>query len=201
LILDPDKQVQQSLRLLFATFRHSGSALATVKVIRRQGLLFPRRLHSGPQQGELVWAQLYHSKVLSIQLLDMVLKKSAPRLRGRLSLTHHVHGYCCLRDLYPQFQQLTVNPCAPHSGFALLISQISSRISRLTQGLPHFSPLLFQRQYKRNPFRCQAITVSGLTMTSAERHCAHSRENMTQSNRSAVLSLGRLVVRRCSTAS
>jgi DNA invertase Pin-like site-specific DNA recombinase len=66
LILDPDKQVQQSLRLLFETFRHSGSALATVKAFRQQGLLFPRRLHSGPQQGELVWARLGHSKVLSI---------------------------------------------------------------------------------------------------------------------------------------
>ena len=66
LILDPDKQVQQSLRLLFETFRQRGSALATVKAFRQQGLLFPRRLHSGPQQGELLWARLEHSKVLSI---------------------------------------------------------------------------------------------------------------------------------------
>src|SRR5262244_3419625 len=30
-ILDPDQQVQDSLRLLFATFRRTGSAMATVK--------------------------------------------------------------------------------------------------------------------------------------------------------------------------
>jgi hypothetical protein len=38
---------------------------------------------------------------------------------------------------------------APHSGFALFIFLISSRISRLMQGLPDFPALLFQRQYKR----------------------------------------------------
>src|SRR5262245_16993148 len=43
-ILDPDQQVQESLRLLFATFRRSGSAMATVKAFRQQGLKFPRRL-------------------------------------------------------------------------------------------------------------------------------------------------------------
>jgi hypothetical protein len=34
------------------------------------------------------------------QLLDVVVKKSAPGLRGWLSLTHYVLGYRCLRDLY-----------------------------------------------------------------------------------------------------
>src|SRR4030095_10470982 len=43
-ILDPDQQVQDSLRLLFATFRRTGSAMATVKAFRQQGLRFPRRL-------------------------------------------------------------------------------------------------------------------------------------------------------------
>ena len=42
-ILDPDAEVQQSVRLLFQTFRRQGSALATVKSFREQGLLFPRR--------------------------------------------------------------------------------------------------------------------------------------------------------------
>jgi hypothetical protein len=37
------------------------------------------------------------------QLLDVVLKKSAPGLRGWLSLTNNILGYCCLRDLYSQF--------------------------------------------------------------------------------------------------
>src|SRR5438128_6923625 len=48
LVLDPDKQVQQALRLSFDTFRRTGSATATVKLFRKQGVLFPRRIHGGP---------------------------------------------------------------------------------------------------------------------------------------------------------
>jgi DNA invertase Pin-like site-specific DNA recombinase len=66
LALDPDQQVQQSLRLLFETFRRTGSAMATVKAFRRQALLFPRRLRAGPRQGELVWMELRHSQTLRI---------------------------------------------------------------------------------------------------------------------------------------
>jgi len=65
-ILDPDQQVQESLRLLFATFRRSGSAMATVKAFRQQGLKFPRRLRSGPGKGDLVWSPLEHGHVLRI---------------------------------------------------------------------------------------------------------------------------------------
>ncbi len=66
LILDPDQQVQQSMRLLFDTFRRTGSAMATVKDFRRQGLLFPRRLLTGLRKGEVVWAPLEHSRALRI---------------------------------------------------------------------------------------------------------------------------------------
>jgi len=65
-ILDPDQQVQDSLRLLFATFRRTGSAMATVKAFRQQGIMFPRRLRSGPGKGDLVWAPLEHGHVLRI---------------------------------------------------------------------------------------------------------------------------------------
>src|SRR5256885_12646494 len=47
-ILDPDTQVQQSLRLLFATFGREGSVWSAVKRVRQQGLLFPKRLFCGP---------------------------------------------------------------------------------------------------------------------------------------------------------
>lgn len=65
-ILDPDKQVQESLRLLFETFRRTGSAMATVKAFRQQGLRFPRRLRAGACKGELVWTELQHSQILRI---------------------------------------------------------------------------------------------------------------------------------------
>jgi DNA invertase Pin-like site-specific DNA recombinase len=66
LILDPDQQVQQSVRLLFETFRRTASAMATVKYFAEQSLQFPRRVHSGPNKGDVVWAGLEHSRVLRI---------------------------------------------------------------------------------------------------------------------------------------
>ena len=58
---------------------------------------------------------------------------------------------------------------APQSGFAKHIFRMRSRTSRDPGGLPGLPRLLFQVQYSRNPWRCQAITVSGLTMARAER--------------------------------
>jgi len=66
LILDPDSQVQDSVRLLFSTFRRVGSACATVKAFQEQGVLFPRRLRSAPHHGELVWRPLGYSHVRNI---------------------------------------------------------------------------------------------------------------------------------------
>jgi DNA invertase Pin-like site-specific DNA recombinase len=65
-ILDPDKQVQESIRFFFDAFRRTGSACAVVKAFRQKKLLFPRRLRRGPNKGELVWAELPHSRTLHI---------------------------------------------------------------------------------------------------------------------------------------
>jgi len=65
-VLDPDKQVQQSVRLLFDTFFQTGAAHATIKYFRKQGLLFPTRLHHGSRSGELIWGPLGLGRVVSI---------------------------------------------------------------------------------------------------------------------------------------
>lgn len=65
-VLDPDKQVQNSLKLLFETFERTGSAMATVKTFNKQGLRFPRRLKKGPHKGDLVWGELVHSRTLQV---------------------------------------------------------------------------------------------------------------------------------------
>jgi DNA invertase Pin-like site-specific DNA recombinase len=64
--LDPDTQVQEALRLLFATFRRTGTARATVKYFREHDLQFPRRLKTGPRKGELVWGVLGHARTLQV---------------------------------------------------------------------------------------------------------------------------------------
>ncbi len=65
-VLDPDQQVQRALRLLFDTFARTGSACATVKTFRQQGLQFPRRPRHGPHKGELLWGELEHTRVLQV---------------------------------------------------------------------------------------------------------------------------------------
>jgi DNA invertase Pin-like site-specific DNA recombinase len=62
--LDPDVRVQESLRQFFRTFRRTGSATATVKAFRAEGLSFPHRIYRGPQTGELLWSELDHSRAL-----------------------------------------------------------------------------------------------------------------------------------------
>src|SRR5260370_12938439 len=64
--LDPDAQVQQALRTLFATFKRTGSAWAAVKYFRDQGLLFPRRVRTGPHAGTIHGAPLLHNAVLKV---------------------------------------------------------------------------------------------------------------------------------------
>jgi len=65
-ILDPDKQVQESVRFFFDTYQRTGSATATIKAFQQQGLLFPRRLKKGPHKGDLLWAELTHSRALQV---------------------------------------------------------------------------------------------------------------------------------------
>jgi len=64
--LDPDLQVQESVRLLFATYERTGAGCATVKHFTEQELLFPRRPGSGPHKGEIIWAPLGLTRALSI---------------------------------------------------------------------------------------------------------------------------------------
>jgi DNA invertase Pin-like site-specific DNA recombinase len=65
-VLDPDRQVQQSLQTFFTTFEQTGTACATVKYFRDHGLLFPRRLRRGVRRGELLWVNLVHSRALQV---------------------------------------------------------------------------------------------------------------------------------------
>jgi DNA invertase Pin-like site-specific DNA recombinase len=57
-LLDPDKAVQESVRLFFQTFERTGAVHATIKYFREQGLLFPTRLTAGGKKGDLAWGPL-----------------------------------------------------------------------------------------------------------------------------------------------
>jgi DNA invertase Pin-like site-specific DNA recombinase len=65
-VVDPDQQVREAIATFFATFRRTGSATATVRAFREQGLRLPLRVRRGPHRGELHWVPLVNSRALQI---------------------------------------------------------------------------------------------------------------------------------------
>ena len=65
-VRDPDRQVQDTIESFFRTFERTGSATGTVKYFRQQEWLFPRRIRRGANKGQLVWAELGHSRTLQV---------------------------------------------------------------------------------------------------------------------------------------
>jgi DNA invertase Pin-like site-specific DNA recombinase len=66
-ILDPEQDVQETLRLFCHTFRHVGSAIGVVKDFNRHGLTFPTRPIKGPHCGDVWWTAL--SRGLALRIL------------------------------------------------------------------------------------------------------------------------------------
>ncbi len=65
-VLDPDRQIQSSLRLLFETYRQTQSASMVVRRFRREGWVFPRRIQHGLGKGDVHWGKIDTSRVLQI---------------------------------------------------------------------------------------------------------------------------------------
>ena len=63
-ILNPDKQVQEVLRVFFKTYQRIGSAMAVVKWFREHDLQFPRVIVKGPKKGDIAWGALAHSRAV-----------------------------------------------------------------------------------------------------------------------------------------
>jgi DNA invertase Pin-like site-specific DNA recombinase len=66
IVLDPNMQVQATMREVFHSFEHTGSAFTTVRHFHQHHLLFPRRVRCGPHHGELVWGEIEHHDVLRV---------------------------------------------------------------------------------------------------------------------------------------
>jgi len=85
---------------------------------------------------------------------------------------------------------------APQPGFSRHIWRIRARISWEIEGRPTWPCRTFQARNWRKPARCQATTVSGLTMARAERQLRQMRDNQTQNRRSAGANFGRFLAER-----
>src|SRR6267143_4463900 len=72
---------------------------------------------------------------------------------------------------------------APQRRLAWLMLRMRSRTSLDTDGRPLLGRL-FHLRYSRKPCRCHATTVSGLTMTTANRQAVHNLDSQTHKRRS-----------------
>ena len=127
----------------------------------------------------------HHEEVRRDQLLRVVVQESTPRWEGGFRRRTMYLATVTWDTSIPSLSSSPWIRGAPQSGFAKLILRINSRTSPSIAGLPGSPCRLFHCQYQRNPLRCQEITVSGFTISSAERHCDQRRESPTQSSRSA----------------
>jgi DNA invertase Pin-like site-specific DNA recombinase len=66
-ILDPDQDGQETIPLLFQTFRQVGSSRGVVQYCNRQGLTFPTRPIQGPHCGAVGWTA--RSSGLALRIL------------------------------------------------------------------------------------------------------------------------------------
>ena len=65
-VFDPDAQIQGAVRLLFETFRRTGSAGQVVKHFSEHSILWPCRLFEGKRDGKVVYRKLQRGMVLNI---------------------------------------------------------------------------------------------------------------------------------------
>ena len=100
-VLDPDQSVQGAIHQFFETFRRTASATATVRSFRERGLLFPRRVQSGPHKGEIFWGELLHYRALNLlknpryagpSPMDAHKPKSRSKAPGRAIACHASSG-------------------------------------------------------------------------------------------------------------
>jgi DNA invertase Pin-like site-specific DNA recombinase len=117
-LLDPDEQVQQAVRLIFDLFDDLGSALAVVKHFATHQLLFPTRHWGGVRDGELTWVPLHHGRVLAIlhnpayagayvygrtKTRTQMLPGEEPRIKGRTRQVKRNDWPILLQNAHPGY--------------------------------------------------------------------------------------------------
>jgi len=151
-VLDPDAQVQASVRLFFETFKRTGSCLAVVKEFHTKGLLFPRRLRSGVHKGELVWAELLHCRARQIIHNP---RYAGAFVFGRTKQRHLPNGKVCSR-LVPSEEWILLRDV--HPGY-ITWEEYQSNLQRVKSNALSWSP-----ERCRGPAREGTALLQGLVI-------------------------------------
>ncbi len=154
-VLDPDSQVRQSIAHLFETFENTGSATATVKHFREQGLPFPRRPRGGPHKGELLWQPLHHWRVLQVL--------HNPRYAGAFffgrSRTHKRPDGAVEVEMLPRDKWIAFLPDA-HPGY-ISWEQFEANLGRLRDNARAHGSERRKSPPREGPALLQGLTICG----------------------------------------
>lgn len=154
--LDPDGQVQHSIRHLFESFERTGSASATVRHFRTQGLRFPRRPHGGPHKGELLWEPLRHWRVLCVL--------HNPRYAGAFffgrSRTRKRPGDSIVVERLPRDEWIALLPSA-HPGY-ISWEQFEANLTRLRDNAQAHGAERRKSPPREGPALLQGLGVCGV---------------------------------------
>jgi DNA invertase Pin-like site-specific DNA recombinase len=66
IILDPDEEIRSVVKLLFKTFKETGSAYGVGQKFGHLNLKFPKRAYGGVWKGKLIWGRLTYMRILGI---------------------------------------------------------------------------------------------------------------------------------------
>jgi DNA invertase Pin-like site-specific DNA recombinase len=154
-MLDPDREVQESLRVFFETFRRTGSAMATVKAFREQGLTFPHRIRGGLNKGKVVWKPLLHSRAL--WLLHNP-RYAGVFFYGRTQQRRHPDGGIRYQKL-PRQEWTTFLPGA-HPGY-ISWEQFEDNQKRLQENAQAYSTERKKSPPREGPALLQGIVLCG----------------------------------------
>jgi DNA invertase Pin-like site-specific DNA recombinase len=154
--LDPDRQVQDTIRQFFRTFENSGSAMATVKHFRQEGWLFPRKLRRGARKGEVIWGDLVHSRAL--QLLHNP-RYAGAFFFGRSRQRKKGDGHVEFRRLPPdQWHTLLPNS---HPGY-ITWDQYQRNLQRLSENAQAFGGDRRKSPAGEGPALLQGLVMCGI---------------------------------------
>ena len=153
---DPDRQVQESVRVFFETFQRTGSAMATVKEFRKLGLLFPHRVRGGANKGEVVWRPLCHSRAL--WLLHNP-RYAGAFFYGRTRQRHNSHGSVRYQKL-PLEEWTTFIPGA-HAGY-ISWEEFEENKRRLLENAQAYGEERKRSPPREGPALLQGIVICGI---------------------------------------
>lgn len=125
-VLDPDQQVQDTLRLFFRTFRRIGTALGTVRFFEEQNLAFPKRptwsqraVEWGKLDFSTAWRLLGNPRYAGVYFFGASRQRRLPNGRSILirrprkewiSYKEEAHpGYLSVEEYEENLRQLSAN--------------------------------------------------------------------------------------------